>query len=654
MPCADLARQLRKADDNSTTVIQFCMPVVSLIASCLELMNERTETDNSRFPVHYRIIPVRPQAHIFKVICTVQHPDSAGPVLWMPTWIPGSYMIRDFARNIVSISAKSAGQSVAMEKLDKTTWQCAPCQGPVEIEYEVYAWDLSVRTAHLDTTHGYFNGSSVFLAVRGYEDAECGISILPGSDDSCAGWQVATTLPSDAAVQYEFGDYRASGYLELIDHPVEMGRFTRLAFEACGVPHEVVISGRHSTDGERLCSDLQRICEHHIRFFGEPAPVERYLFLVWVVGDGYGGLEHRSSTSLLCSRRDLPGSAMSGVSDEYRGFLGLCSHEYFHTWNVKRIQPQELASADLTRETYTRQLWIFEGITSYYDDLALVRCGLIEAESYLELLARNLTRVLRGSGRFRQSVAESSFDAWTKFYRQDENAPNAIVSYYTKGALVALALDLTMRRETGGRVSLDQVMAQLWARFGRGGDAVPEGAVEALCAELSGIDPGAFFDTAVRGTQDLPWADLLGDVGVRMTLHPARSDKDQGGVLKDGDAGYSDAVPWFGARVVDSGGQPRLANVYDDGPAQKAGLSAGDILVAVDGLMVSVAQLDALVRERAAGAAIHVHAFRRDELMEFDLVLEPAPANTCYLALDDRGQGAERRTRWLAASGCAG
>ncbi len=283
-------------------------------------------------------------------------------------------------------------------------------------------------------------------------------------------WRVATTLPSAGAAPWGFGAYRAANYDELIDHPVEMADFLVASFEAGGATHDVAITGKVNVDLDRLTTDLARICQWQVDLFGGArgcrAPFDRYLFQVAAVGDGYGGLEHRSSTSLCCKRDELPAPGMEGVTDDYRSFLGLASHEYFHSWNVKRIKPAAFVPYDLARESYTRQLWAFEGITSYYDDLALVRCGVIDAGSYLELLGQTITGVLRTPGRHVQSVADSSFDAWIKFYRRDENAPNAVVSYYAKGALVALALDLTLR-DAGA--SLDDLMRLLWQRHGAGG-----------------------------------------------------------------------------------------------------------------------------------------------------------------------------------------
>lgn len=599
-------------------------------------------------PVQYRIVAQHPGAHLFEVTCTVSNPDPQGQRFSLPAWIPGSYMIREFAKHIVELDAQCKGRPVAVEKLDKDTWRCAPCAGPLSVRYLVYAWDLSVRAAHLDTTHAYFNGTSVFLRAHGCEQRPCIVDIAPPSGEAYRDWRVATALAREDAPPHGFGRYRAADYDELVDHPVEMGTFTLATFTACGVPHDVVITGRHDAHVERVCRDLRTICEHHIRFYGEPAPMDRYVFLITIVGDGYGGLEHRASTSLLIGRDHLPREEGARVDDAYRTFLGLASHEYFHTWNVKRIKPAAFVPYDLSRETYTRQLWAFEGITSYYDDLALVRSGLITVESYLELLGQTATRVWRTPGRMRQSVAESSFDAWTKFYRQDENAPNAIVSYYAKGALIALALDLTLRRGTGGGKSLDDVMRALWERFGRDGQGVPEGGVERVAAEVGGVDLAPFFAQALHGTNDLPLAELLEAVGVRLQLRAAESDSDKGGKRagKPIEALARRAV--MGVRLAE-GAEARVANVFDGGAAQAAGLSAGDVIISINGLRAARGSFEKLLARYRPGEHVRVHAFRRDELMDFDVVLQAPPADTCVLSLDD-GADAEqkaRRAAWL-------
>ncbi len=591
--------------------------------------------------IEYRIQPSHPAAHLFAVRCTVRAPDPAGQLFRLPAWIPGSYMIREFARNIVSLHAEADGVPCAVEKLDKHTWKVAPlvAGATLVLHYEVYAWDLSVRSAHLDCTHGFFNGSSVFLAVEGQRDQPCLVEIVRPEGNAFRDWKLATALTpargGRALRGHDFGQFRAADYDELIDHPVEMGCFDSASFEACGVVHEVVLTGRHDCDLERLCADLKRICEWQIRLFGAPPPMDAYLFLVMVVDDGYGGLEHRASTALLCSRSDLPWEGMKKIEEGYRSFLGLCSHEYFHSWNVKRIKPAAFVPYDLTRENYTSLLWAFEGFTSYYDDLALVRSGVIDREDYLALLAKNISSVLRGSGRLKQSVAESSFDAWTKFYRQDENAPNAIVSYYTKGALIGLALDLRLRAESEGTLSLDDLMRLLWQKYGLTGQGVAEEGIFAAVRKLGGERLGArlarWLKKAVEAREDLPLARLLKPFGIGWRSEP------------------SSVAPVLGVKFSAGGREARLAHVYDGGPAQAVGLSAGDVLIAIDGLRVNPAKPEELLARRRAGDEIEVHVFRRDELMCFSLQLAPAPADRVVLEVSPRPSTEALRLRrsWL-------
>lgn len=587
--------------------------------------------------VRYTVQAAQPGAHLFEVTLQIEQPEPAGQVFSLPAWIPGSYMIREFARNIVTLSAESNGEVLPVTRSDKHTWHLpAGLGGPVTLRYSVYAWDLSVRTAHLDQTHGFFNGTSVFLCAHGHEALPHLVDILPPKGLEGAGWRVATSLPlavgeAGAAEPYGFGLYRADDYDALIDHPVEMGTFSLVEFEACGVPHAVAITGRHDCDLARLAADLKPVCEAQIRLFGEPAPMDRYVFLVMAVGDGYGGLEHRASTALLCSRADLPHPGMETVSEGYRQFLGLCSHEYFHTWNVKRIKPAAFVPYKLAVENYTRLLWAFEGFTSYYDDLMLVRSGRITVADYLSLLGKTVSQVHKGSGRRKQSVAESSFEAWTKYYRQDENSPNAIVSYYTKGALVGLLLDLRLRSGSGGAVSLDDLMRALWLRHGLTGRGVAEDGLYALAAELGGPEVGDWLRELVEGTAELPLADHLAQVGVGLAW----------------EAGS--ATPALGARTAAEGDFPRLANVYDGGPAQLAGLSAGDVLVALDGLKLTASGLDKQLARRRPGERVKLHAFRRDELMCFEVELAGAPLDTARLTLLDGAdaQGLALRKAWL-------
>ena len=583
--------------------------------------------------VSYRIRPVSPEAHLFEVSTTVLQPAVSGQVLRLPAWIPGSYMIREFARHIVSIRAESGSKAVALTKLDKHSWQAAPVKGALTVHYTVYAFDLSVRGAYLDGERGFYNGTSVFLQADGFENEPCEVEILPPQDKALAKWQVATSLPALEVKKSGFGSYLAANYDELIDHPVELGEFERVTFKACGVPHEFIVSGKYKADLKRLAADTKRICEWQIRFFGEPAPFDRYVFMLFVGGDIYGGLEHRASTALVASRDDLPQQGEAGISDGYLKLLGLISHEYFHTWNVKRMKPAAFTPYDLNREGHTTLLWAFEGITSYYDDLVLVRSGLIDEQRYLGLLAKTITGVARGNGRNKQTLADSSFDAWSKYYRQDENSPNSIVSYYTKGSLAALALDLHIRKHSHGSMSLDTVMQALWQKWLSDGKGLAEDEWERVAEQVTGLKLGKFFDMAIRSTRELPLAELLATQGVEMQLVPADGASDGGSVVET--IVPASVRPTLGVKTASDAQGVKLTAVLDGGAAQAAGLSGGDVVIAVNGVRVS--DLDKALRRYRVGDGLKLHAFRRDELLSFRVTLQGMPADTCRLRLEENG-----------------
>ena len=603
-----------------------------------------------KYPLFYLVQPILPEAHRFAVELRIKTTPAEPLMLSLPAWTPGSYMIRDFARNILCMEAVDEEGSLALEKLNKQTWRLVPRGNPVSVRMEVYAGDLSVRSAHLDDSHGYFNGTSLFLRVSGLDRAPCQVEIRRPSGDSYAHWRLATSLKPREAEPFGFGIYEVDDYEDLIDHPVEMGVFSLIPFEVLGIPHWISLTGRHRADESRLQQDLPRICATHAALFGE-LPIDRYLFLTQVTGDGYGGLEHRYSTSLLCARDDLPAVGMAKPTPGYKRFLGLCSHEYFHLWHVKRIRPHAFVASGLEQEVHTRLLWVFEGITSYYDELALVRCGCIDEAGYLELLAEAISRVLRTPGRLMQTLAESSFDAWTKFYRQDENSPNAIVSYYAKGALVALALDMIIRRDTEGAQSLDDVMRALWEQYGRTGIGLEERGLEALAEEVTGLALGPFFQRALDSIEDLDLAGPLAEMGVGMRLRAARHPKDFGGLA--GGVADTQVPPALGIRLRPDGGEPVIAHVLTGGPALVAGLAPGDTLVAIDGLRVTRDNLDKLLLAAGEGMEIEVHAFRRDELQVRRVRLAPAPLDTCELWLleDALEESHQRRIAWLGPRG---
>ena len=584
--------------------------------------------------IKYTVSLFNPHAHIFKVTLEIAKPDKNGQILSLPAWIPGSYMIRDFAKNIISIHAHANQKAIHIEKTDKSTWKVDATNSALTLEYQIYAWDLSVRSAHFDMTHAFFNGTSLFLMPHGFEHETCSVNIQQPTDSNYIKWKVATSLSNKKVDSHGFGLYQAKGYDELIDHPVEIGTHTEFDFSVENTKHKMALTGIHRADSQRLIKDLTKICQTHCTMFGELPELDEYVFLTMVTGDGYGGLEHRSSTSLMCSRDDLPLSSHPNEPDEkYRNFLGLCSHEYFHTWNIKRIKPEVFLPYDLTSESYTRQLWAFEGITSYYDELALVRSGVISIDSYLELLGQTITRVLRGKGRFIQSVAESSFEAWTKFYKQDESAPNSIVSYYAKGALLALCLDITIRKHTDNKKSLDDVMRYLWNNYGKKELGVPEGKIETIANEIAGTDLSLFFEAYLYDVKELPLEEVFSEVGISYNLRATTSVDDKGGKV---DKNNSPSNVSFGARFIENPLGAKVTHIFSDGSAELAGLSAGDIIIATNNLQVNKSNIDKVINSYSADEKLIIHAFRRDELKEFTLILKPAELTTCYLQLNNK------------------
>lgn len=597
--------------------------------------------------VEYRVRLADLNQHLFEIECRITAPDAQAYVS-LPSWIPGSYLLREFARHVVSFEATSGGEPLAVEKTDNSTWKIGGAKTDLVVVIRVHALDLSVRGAYLDGQRGYLNGPCVFLRVGGREAEPVEVVLERPEDARCARWRVGTALPGVDKDARGFGRYAAGNYAELIDHPIEISDFARVDFVAAGIAHALILSGRHHSDLERIATDLRQLCETHVRFFDAPAPFDHYVFLALAVEKGYGGLEHSTSSSLVFDPDDLPRAAEPGVPREYQRFLGLCSHEYFHAWNVKRVKPSAFSPYRLNERNYTRALWVFEGITSYYQDLLLLRGDLIGRDAYLNRLAQTLTRVYRAPGRAMQSLAEASFDAWDRLYKPESNSANATISYYTKGAFVALALDLTLRLETGSQVSLDDVMRELWRRYGGSEAGLGEDDFERLCAELAGVPLGSFFDTAVRGTVDLPLAKLLEPFGVVFELRAATGVQDAGGVSSQREAERRLSL---GIVFRDVAMGLELTTVLAGGPAEAAGLSAGDRLIALDGHAIDGGSLARRLSRYEAGEIVPIAFFRRGELFNADLELAPAPLDTCSLVAEEHPDEAQlaRRIAWLGS-----
>ena len=597
--------------------------------------------------IHYRVEMVNLHAHLYQVTLTIAQP-AAQQHVQLPAWIPGSYLVREFAKNLQNLRARQSGRAVELQQLTKARWQVdCTAHAPLELQYEVYAFDNSVRTAWLDATRGFFNGTSLFLMVEGQQDKTHTIDLVASAD--VPQWKVATGLPPVRTDKRGFGRYSASHYDMLADCPVELGDFWEGHFQACGIPHRFVVAGAPpSFDGTQLLKDTQTICEEGIRFWHgknyknnstsrttgggkRPIPFQNYLFILNATHDGYGGLEHRNSTVLLCTRKDLPRQPRTTLAptthkqpEGYTTLMGLICHEYFHTWNVKRLRPAEFSRYDYTQENYTELLWFFEGFTSYYDDLLLRRAKLIDNAVYLKLLSKTINQVQQTPGRLVQTVAQASFDAWVKYYRQDENTPNATVSYYTKGSLVALCLDLTLRAE--GKTTLDEVMRGLWKRCAGGPMAQDD--LLAVLSELGGRSYAKDLARWVHSTKDLPLTELLEAHGLMVNREP-----DQ-------------IAQQLGLRVKESGGL-FVQQVLRASVAEKAGFAAGDEWIAVEAESGPwrMQTLDDLNIYTGKAKKVTALVARDKRLMTLSLTM-PKPSQAVRLSVRD----AAAANKWLEGS----
>ena len=566
--------------------------------------------------LHYQIEFDDYRQHLIHV--TLRFVADPTQVLSLPTWIPGSYLIREFSKHIESVRAyDEEGRLLEIQKFEKNKWRLFNTDHElITVEYDVYAYDLSVRGAYVDQNRLYVNPACACLGLEGQEDKAVEVELfLP---DELKHFQLATGMASKSLVKGRF-TLKAKNYAELIDAPFELAEQTRFGFEANGIPHEFVVSGKHAMNAARMQQDIEKICATEISMFGS-APFSNYTFMTMATANSYGGLEHPNSTSLISPREDLPkANEPEEPSEDYQRFLGLCSHEYFHSWLVKFIRPENFVNYDLNKEGYTSLLWIFEGFTSYYDDLILLRSGVISQASYIKLLKTQIDRYLQNPGRFVQSVSESSFDAWVKFYRQDENSNNAGTSYYNKGCLVALCLDLGLRLRGS---SLDALMCKLYENAQKG-IQVHERTIVELCNELTGDNWIEQINHLINTTDELPLDQLFPEFGLSYSL---KNDK---------------SLP-LGLKLVDKPEGVLVQSARRDGAAAQAGLSAHDVIIAIDGLKATVKLVEKYAKQEGSYSIL---AFRRDELMSFDVKAAGSELTEVELKVEDQAKA----EKWFKA-----
>ncbi len=547
-------------------------------------------------------------------------PDAPTVDLAMPAWSPGSYLIRDYARFVRDLTVTGDdGQPRAAAKLDKQTWRVdAAGARELVVRYSVYGHDLTVRTNHIDADHAFLHGPATFVFPIAAIRSPVEVSLEYPEE-----WVLTCAAAGDAH------HLRAASIDELLDHPIHIGPTRTFAVPA-KVPVKLAIWGDRVPGGvfdeARLAQDLAAIVDDHVARYGE-APFREYAFILMLAHEAYGGLEHRASSANLYNPH------FATTKKSYEGLLELLSHEFFHAWNGKRIAPRPLYEFDYTREAYTPCLWVMEGITSHYDRFALRSSGRITAKSFLDKVLDDWARLQATPGRARQSLEQSSFDAWIKLYKPDESNLNTTVSYYLKGGLAMVALDLQIRRRTEGQRSLDDVLRALWQRFGKPRVPHPD-ELQPIFEEASGLALGDVFARQIRGTEDPELASELAHVGLELrgSADPAQ--------VADGAAAV-----WLGVTVAGT----RVTGVFDGSPAQHAGISPGDELCAIDTFRAtSDSDLRALVGARSVGDELGVALFRRHRLLELPVVLAPSPPTRWEIAgVADPGAAGARYEAWL-------
>jgi predicted metalloprotease with PDZ domain len=573
--------------------------------------DERSRAASANAPeITYTVSTPRPQTHMLEVEARLRYADAPAFVeLRMPVWTPGSYLVREFERNVQDFApVGEGGRALQWTKTDKDTWRVETAGSrELRVRYGVYANELSVRTNEVNDRHAFWNNAATLVYPVGYLGAPSTLRVEPFGN-----WKIGTGLP---AVAGERNTFRAENFDVLYDSPFIVSDFRVVPFEVKGVPHRVVIDGEGNYDPERMRRVVQKVVEAEAEMMGD-IPYRDYTFILLLGASGGGGLEHLNSTSLTWRRFGF------STDDDWQNFAGLVAHEFYHLWNVKRIRPDALGPFDYTRENYTRLLWVAEGFTDYYAGVFVRRAGLMTDRQYLDNAARNIQALQNTPGRLEQSAEESSFDAWIKYYRPDENSVNSSVSYYDKGAILGLLLDLEIRRRSKDSHSLDDVMRALYSDyFKKGRNYTPED-FQRESERAAGSSLEEFFKRYVRGREELDYNAALEWVGLRLdTSAPnnnARPASDSSGYIYP-----------LGATVTQEGDRLTVRNVHAGEPAYEQGLNANDQIVAVDGYRATRDFLVARINEKRPGDTITLTVFRADELRTFPVKLGARP-NVAY------------------------
>jgi len=562
------------------------------------------ESTRQQASLFYQVAMSQPASHLFEVTLQINNWRSPTLDLKLPVWTPGSYLVREYARHLQDFVAKDGGGKLASQKLAKNHWQVAtPDSSEIQISYRIYANDLTVRTNHLDSTHGYFNGAALFFFVPGLKQQPIRVKInLPQSD-----WRVTTTLPPVEGAENTF---EAQDFDTLVDTPFEIGTQQIYDFEVLGKPHSWAIWSHGNFNPEQVIADTKKIIEVEAEMFGG-LPYEQYLFLLHLSGSGYGGLEHKDCCTLNYPRfgfRDR---------EKYERFIQLVAHEFFHLWNVKRIRPKALETFDYERENYTTSLWFCEGTTSYYDMLIPLRAGIYDRKTCLKNLSKDLSQYLTTVGRTVQPLGESSYDAWIKLYRRNEYSDNNQISYYLKGQFVSLLLDLLIRAKHQNKRSLDDVMGLMWSRFGKAEVGFSETELRNTIAEVAGDNLDDFFTRYIETIEELPFEQYLEPFGLYLKT---TTDSD---------------IPYFGIKVQSENNHEVIKYVASKSPAALGGIDAKDRLLAIDNIKVDAKSLNERLKNYRPKDTIQVAVFHQDQLKTLSVTLAEPQADKYKLAIQE-------------------
>nr|WP_293093235.1 M61 family metallopeptidase [Okeania sp. SIO2F4] len=579
--------------------------------------------------IKYKVSMPHPESHLFEVSLSVRVEQLSSSLLEtskkldlkMPVWTPGSYLVREYAKHLQDFCAYGENERpLPWQKLSKNHWQIETLGvSEVIVQYRIFANELTVRTNHLDSTHGYFNGAALFFYIPECEKNKISIKVITPKSD----WQVTTSLPKIIDTENTF---EAEDFDTLVDSPFEIGSHQLNQFEVQGKKHQLAIWGKGNAEPEKLIPDIQKIIEVEAEVFGG-LPYEEYLFILHSSSKGFGGLEHKFSCTL-----NYPRFGFRNKEKRDR-FMQLVAHEFFHLWNVKRIRPKALEVFDYERENYTPSLWFSEGTTSYYDLLIPFRAGIFDVKTFFKLLGKEITLLLTIIGRKVQPVSESSWDAWIKLYRRDANSNNCQISYYLKGAMISLLLDLLIREKHENKYSLDDVMRQMWDKFGKSEIGFTPEELKSVIEEVAELDLGDFFERYIDGVDELPFDEYLRPFGLQ---------------LKKEDNEWPD----LGMNVVSDNRKEIIKFVQHQGPAELAGLDVGDELLAIDGFRVNADKLSDRLKDYQPGDVLEVTVFHQDELITHQVTLA-LPSPSCYQVVPVKNPTAKQQENfagWLGSS----